>query len=147
LWIEVTRASRGLSAIAELLACLWWRGPWHSNSSERGTKHVFPVNLTQIHSTIPEIFHSQTKKHSSLTSFLITLQIYKIHFASSKSCILLYWQHYCTAFKQSAQAKLCGIEHTAPRIIGREAVTLGIGPHSSFKYSCMKWCEDFPNFL
>jgi len=38
---------------------LW---PWESNSSERGTKHVLPVNLAQICSVVPEIFHTQTKK-------------------------------------------------------------------------------------
>jgi len=38
---------------------LW---PWHSNSSERGTKHIFPVNLAQIRSAVPEIFYSQTNK-------------------------------------------------------------------------------------
>jgi len=38
------------------------RWPWHSNSSERGTKHVFPLNLVQIRLAVPEIFDSQTKK-------------------------------------------------------------------------------------
>jgi len=38
---------------------LW---PWHSNFSERGTKHVLPVNLAQIRSAVSEIFHTQTKK-------------------------------------------------------------------------------------
>jgi len=37
---------------------LW---PWHSNSSEWGTKHVLPVNLAQIRSAVPEIFHTQTE--------------------------------------------------------------------------------------
>jgi len=32
----------------------------------------------------------------------------KIHF-TSKSCICLYWQHYCTALQQRASAKLCGV--------------------------------------
>jgi len=32
----------------------------------------------------------------------------KIHFAS-KSCVLLYWQRYCTALQQRASAKLCGV--------------------------------------
>ena len=32
----------------------------------------------------------------------------KVHFAS-KSCVLLYWQRYCTALKQGASAKLCGV--------------------------------------
>ena len=32
----------------------------------------------------------------------------KIHFAS-KSCVLLYWQRYCTALEQWALAKLCGV--------------------------------------
>ena len=38
---------------------LW---PWHSNSSKRGTTHIFPVNLVQIHSAVPKVFDSQTKK-------------------------------------------------------------------------------------
>jgi len=37
---------------------LW---PWHSNSSEQGTKYVFHVNLAQIRSTVPKIFHTKTK--------------------------------------------------------------------------------------
>jgi len=36
--------------------------PWDSNSSERGTKHVFSVNLAQIRSAVTTIFHTQTKK-------------------------------------------------------------------------------------
>jgi len=32
----------------------------------------------------------------------------KIHFAS-KSCVLLYWQRYCTALQQRASAKRCGV--------------------------------------
>ena len=32
----------------------------------------------------------------------------KIHFAL-KSCILLYWQHYCMALQQQASAKLCSV--------------------------------------
>ena len=41
---------------------LW---PWHSNSSERGTKHAFHVNLAQIRWAVPQIFHNhaQTKSH------------------------------------------------------------------------------------
>jgi len=31
-----------------------------------------------------------------------------------------------------ASAKLCGVEQRAPPIFGRVAITLGIGPHSSF---------------
>ena len=30
-------------------------------SSKRGTRHAFPVNLAQIRSAVPEIFHIQTK--------------------------------------------------------------------------------------
>jgi len=33
-----------------------------SNLSERRTKHVFRVNLAQIRSAVPEIFHTQTQK-------------------------------------------------------------------------------------
>jgi len=35
---------------------------WASNSSKRQTKHVFCVNLVQICSAVPEIFHTKTKK-------------------------------------------------------------------------------------
>jgi len=41
------------------LFCSWW--PWPSRFSERGTKHIFCVNLAQICSAVPEIFHTQTK--------------------------------------------------------------------------------------
>ena len=34
---------------------------WPSNSSEQWTKHDFRVNLAQIRSAVPEIFHTQTK--------------------------------------------------------------------------------------
>jgi len=34
-----------------------------SNPSERGTKHVFHMNLAHIRSAVPEIFYSQTKNH------------------------------------------------------------------------------------
>jgi len=45
------------------LAFDFW--PWHSNSSERGTKHVFRVNLAQIRSAVPEIFEAQ--RHKKIT--------------------------------------------------------------------------------
>jgi len=54
-----------------------------------------------------------------------------IHFAS-KSSALLYWQRYCTALDKWASAKLCGVKQRAPPIFGRAAITLGIGPRSSF---------------
>ena len=41
-----------------------WLSSWHSNAFERWTKHVFPVNLMHIRSTIPEIFEKQTKNLS-----------------------------------------------------------------------------------
>ena len=51
------------------------------------------------------------------------------------------WQHYCTALQQWASANFCGIEPRAPPIFGRAAITLGIGPHSSWDcvivYLCM----------
>jgi len=46
--------------------------------------------------------------------------------------VLLYWQRYCTAVEQWASAKLCGVQQRAPPIFVRAAITLGIGPHSSF---------------
>jgi len=43
-------------------------------------------------------------------------------------------QRYCTALQYWASAKLCGVEQRAPPIFGRAAITLGIGPHSSYNY-------------
>jgi len=36
--------------------------PGNLDLFEQRTKHVFPVNLAQIRSGVPEIFDSQTKK-------------------------------------------------------------------------------------
>jgi len=41
--------------------------PWPSNLSEWGTKHIFCVNLSQIRSAVPEIFHTQTKQVTDST--------------------------------------------------------------------------------
>jgi len=41
--------------------CPWW--PWHSNLSNRGTKHIFPVKLAQIHLAIPrDIWFTNKRK-------------------------------------------------------------------------------------
>ena len=68
---------------------------------------------------------------------------HRIHF-TSKSCVLLYWQRYCTTLEQRASAKLCVVVqemelcnfHSSPfstegaTYISRAAIMLGIGPHS-----------------
>jgi len=46
----------------------------------------------------------------------------KIHFMS-KSCILLYWQRYCTALEQQPSAKLCGV------VLGMELQNFRRGCH------------------
>jgi len=58
--LEVKEVSSTINGPQTLTFDLW---PWSSNSSERGTKHVFRVNFAQIRSAIPEIFHTQTKNH------------------------------------------------------------------------------------
>jgi len=45
--------------------CPWW--PWPSNLSKQGTKHIFHVNLVQIRSAVPKIFHTQTKEVTDST--------------------------------------------------------------------------------
>jgi len=69
---------------------------------------------------------------------------YKIHFIS-KSCVLLYWQRYCTALEKWASAELCGVVQgielrnfrssslstEGATYISIAAITLDIGPHSS----------------
>jgi len=39
------------------------------------------------------------------------------------------------ALLHGTPAKLCGVEHRAPPIFDRAAITLGIGPHSSLSVS------------
>jgi len=41
---------------------------------------------------------------------------------------------YCTALEYWALATLCGVEQRTPPIFGRAAITLSIGPHSSYLY-------------
>jgi len=50
------------SAVLSLITLTFdlWR--WPSNSNEQGTKHVFPVNLAQIRSAVPEICEWQANK-------------------------------------------------------------------------------------
>ena len=47
LWVHIA-----LLSLVTLTFDFW---PWHSNSSERRTKHVFRVNLVQIRSAVPAI--------------------------------------------------------------------------------------------
>ena len=67
------------------------------------------------------------------------------HSHCGKSCVLLYWQRYCTTLEQYASAKLCGMlqgrelgslgprVYAPPRIAhGSVAIMLNIGPHSIY---------------
>ena len=58
----------------------------------------------------------------------------KIHF-TSKSCILLYWQRYCTALQQRASAKLCGM------VQGRELQNLHKGCHLYLAERPTRWAS------
>jgi len=74
----------------------------------------------------------------------------KIHFAS-KSCVLQYWQRYCTPAVGVSQSLRHGtrngiimklLQRSTPRF-GRAAITLGIGPDSSLNIMhllIMQWC-------
>ena len=45
-----------------------------------------------------------------------------------------------------APAKLCGVEQRAPPIFARAAITLGIGPHSSF-YELIVYEKRIPEYI
>ena len=49
------------NAVLSLLTLTFYRWLWPLNSSERGTKHVFRVNMAQIRSAVPDILHTLTK--------------------------------------------------------------------------------------
>jgi len=55
----------------------------------------------------------------------------KIHF-ETKSCVPPYWQRCCTALKYIGRQPNCAVEQRARPIFDRAAITLGIGPHSSY---------------
>jgi len=68
---------------------LW---PWHSNSSQRGVKHIFHVNFMQIRSAVPEIFHhwrcqlwAPGHDFQQFNCFQLTLELLKV------------WQWLCAA--------------------------------------------------
>ena len=44
-----------------------------------------------------------------LMGFYTTYTFSDANFTVFKSCVLLYWQRYCTALQQRASAKLCGM--------------------------------------
>jgi len=49
------RRYEGTARFLSLVTLIFDFCPWHSNSSERRTKHVFRVNLAQICSAVPAI--------------------------------------------------------------------------------------------
>ena len=77
---------------------------------------------------------------SGAFSLWLNLARLKIHFACL-SCVLLFWQHYCTALELWASAThfwhgtrngIMEVSHKAPPIFGYAAIMFGIGPHSDF---------------
>jgi len=58
----------------------------------------------------------------------------KIHFAS-KSCVLLYWQRYCTALEQRASAKSCGM------LQGIELLNFRRGRHLYSSVGSSRWAS------
>ena len=70
---------------------------WPSNSSERGTKHIFHVNLAQIRSAVPEIFLTQTKntdwrrQKQNLPQFTACGKNWWQH--CRRFCVLLFWRN------------------------------------------------------
>ena len=80
---------------------------WPSNSSERGTKHVFRVNLVQIRSAVPDIFHTQTKIQTGGAknrTFRSWLRAEITCCALKHSCVSLYY--WFPTFLQSLQILL-----------------------------------------
>jgi len=81
----------------------------------------------------------------------LCFKVLQIHFAS-KSCVLLYWQRYCTTLEQWASAKFCGVVQEmelwnfcslsctteGATCILMAAITLGLGPHSSWATVCYR---------
>jgi len=79
---------------------------------------------------------SSTCPHNMVNFGLIAAEIGPVVWAPQLiSTGFASWQRYCTALQYWAAAKLCGVEQTVPPIFDRAAITLGIGPHSSYLLS------------
>jgi len=92
-----------------------WSTPGNFNRFHVLASLVHRCRSSEANQTLHDLWPSPVLVHCiymlggfcPLTEFFY-VQNCKIHFAS-KSCILPYWQHYCTALQQWASAKLCGM--------------------------------------
>ena len=92
-----------------------WSTPGNFNRFHVMASLVHRCRSSEANQTLHDLWPSPVLVHCiymlggfcPLTEFFY-VQNCKIHFAS-KSCILPYWQHYCTALQQWASAKLCGM--------------------------------------
>ena len=78
---------------------LW---PWPSKSSKRGTRHVFPVNLAQIRSAVPEIFCTQTKQegqHPLTGQRAANFRLLANQWAERR--LVTQWRHGCRVMRRS----------------------------------------------
>jgi len=82
-------------------------------------RHVSPVRKILLSSNISPACPYNMVNFGLLVAEIVSLAI-STGFAS--------WQHYCTASSSGRQPN-CGVEQRAPPILGRAAITLGIGPH------------------
>ena len=121
---------------------LW---PWHSDSSERGTKQVFPVNLTQICSAVPEIFDSRTNKektksHSAKNRTLLACSKYrkelktKIDMAQKTRSLMV------MRLVQFHLLYFLGVNKIAQKVMGRFSSCI-IRPHCSTTLWVKKGCH------
>ena len=112
--------------------------PWPSNSSKRGTKHVFPVNFAKIHSVVPGIFHTQTKKSQrqkqNLTQFTAcgNNSVSRLLRCNFNHILLMFSSTYCRSTK--LRQRLSRIFHL------NNSVLYTTWSHSARSYdSCNAW--------
>jgi len=110
-----TACSHNMVNFGLLTADICWR-VWGTPANFNGFR-VFASLLhrrrsTEVNKTLQDVWPSPGLVHYiyifSSSCHLTEFARCKIHFAS-KSCVLLYWQRYCTALEQWPSAKLCGV--------------------------------------
>ena len=127
------------------ICCRVWGHPSKFQRVSRVSSLLQRRHLSEANLTLHDVWQSPIYTFLRALAPWRNFARWKIHF-TSKSCVLLYWQRYCTALQQRAALSqtmrrgtrngITSLLQRAPTIFGWAAITLGIGPHSSSGRLC-----------
>ena len=115
-----------------------WKTPGNFNEFRLFASLLHRCRATEVNKTLHDV--SPSPGLVQYTHFAVFCPLTEFchvqNSLASKSCVLVYWQGYCMTLQPRVSAKLCGVVQP---IFGWTAITLGIGPHSSWQFfaSCI----------